>query len=492
MPGPFTEEERALRRSRLRLLVLAIPLAIGGTVAALIVLVETGAALSPAACMAILTLALVALNVYALVVVLRAHRTVDSMRETALNLLKDMKASFTPVATDAQLVARVGEKLAARTANLETERDALKAILAAMNEGILVVDSRRNVIFSNPAARKILGIPNESAPAQSQLTQHSELAANIEMSLVANQTCSFEFELADAADRQKRYIQAHCSPYKNEKQALFGAVAVLHDITELRRLERMRTEFVANVSHELRTPLTSLIGYLETMGEAGFDDQAQAREFLAVAHRQAEQLGHLVEDLLRLSRLENPQSDIAEAAVLLNEVVDSAVDQCASLAAKRAIDLRCETPDAEVWIDGDRGLLVQAVGNLIENAINYNHENGSITVSLSRALKQTPASSNGFHAEGPDDDFDWQIAVSDTGIGIPGHALNRIFERFYRVDKARSRSQGGTGLGLAIVKHIALAHGASVHVESEVGKGSTFFIRLKARRARSERLVAQV
>jgi two-component system phosphate regulon sensor histidine kinase PhoR len=458
--------------------------------------------------LSIAALALGAVSLWTIVLLFRTFRSLDAIRDTGLALLKDSRGSFLPLETDAQLIAGIGEKLVKSMVSLENERDGLKSMLAAMSEGILVVDSRRSVLFSNPAARKILGIPDEGLLGQSlfQLTQQAELIANIEMSIVANQACSFEFDLSGASPAftatrapdsgiiEKRYIQAHCAPYKIEKQALFGAVAVLHDITHLRRLERMRTEFVSNVSHELRTPLTSLIGYLETLEEAGFDDKAQAQEFLAVARRQSEQLAHLVEDLLRLSKLENPQNEIADVVVSLNEVVRSSVDQCKSLASKRAIALRYEIPEEEVWIDGDRGLLVQCVGNLIENAINYNRDSGSVLVRLTPAQKQNaPLGANG-SANGSEEagnEFEWEIAVSDTGIGIPGHALNRIFERFYRVDKARSRSQGGTGLGLAIVKHIALAHGASVHVESEPGKGSTFFIRLKARKVRSERLPSQ-
>jgi two-component system phosphate regulon sensor histidine kinase PhoR len=429
---------------------------------------------------------------WALLLIRRAKRSLDAARDAARTLIKD-NAGLSSVATVEQWVGRVGEVWATGDAQLRNERDGFKSILAAMSEGILVVDSSRCVLFSNPAARKILGIADDSLLAQSllQLTQQAELLANIDMSIVAMQACSFEFNLSDEPGEPKRYIQAHCAPYKNERQALSGAVAVLHDITELRRLERMRSEFVSNVSHELRTPLTSLIGYLETLELSSFEDVNEARDFLGICVRQAENLNRIVEDLLRLSRLENPQSEIADAHVSLNEVVRSAVEQSSSTAVKRGITLNCETPDIDAHITGDRGLLVQAVGNLIENAIHYNREHGSVNVKLS-TVKRINGNGNGHaHTEGIDDDFEWQIAVIDTGIGIPQDALQRVFERFYRVDKARSRSQGGTGLGLAIVKHIALAHGASVHVESEVGRGTTFLIRLKARRPRSERMTAK-
>ena len=508
-PTPTTREERALKDSRVRLTWLALPSILAASAVAIAALIggtqPLGGAGLVALCMSVLVLA--GICVWALRLLGKTHRSLDALRATALGLLKAQSATTPSVDTDAEILARAGDFWALSAAHLRNERDGFKSILAAMSEGILVVDSRRCVLFSNPAARKILGISDDSLLAQSlmQLTQQAELLSNIDMSIVAMQACSFEFQLKDAQTGVMRHIQAHCAPYTNEQQTLSGAVAVLHDITELRRLERMRSEFVSNVSHELRTPLTSLIGYIETLESAGFDDAVQAREFLGICHRQAENLSRIVEDLLRLSRLENSQSAPfetnkgADAQVSLNEVVRSAVEQCDSLAAKRGITLACETPDGEAHITGDRGLLVQAIGNLIENGIHYNRENGSVMVTLSPAKKSNgngvlgvgPASGGNGQADGADDEFEWQIAVSDTGIGIPADALQRVFERFYRVDKARSRSQGGTGLGLAIVKHIALAHGASVHVESDVGKGTTFFIRLKSRKFRSERTAAK-
>lgn len=490
MPSSLPSDDNSLQLSGKRLAIgafAAFLLAAALTIYALVASMNVGASGTVWIAMLLGEVVLGGVCVWAVLWVGQAQRSFDAAQTAARQLLKDHDAAPSTASTPEQWIARVGEVWAASSASLHNERDGFKSILAAMTEGILVVDSSRCVLFSNPAARKILGIAEDSLLAQSllQLTQQAELLANIDMSIVAMQACSFEFNLSDKPGGQKRYIQAHCAPYKNERQSLSGAVAVLHDITELRRLERMRSEFVSNVSHELRTPLTSLIGYLETLELSGFADPQESREFLGICVRQAENLNRIVEDLLRLSRLENPQSEIADAQVSLNEVVRSAVEQSSVSAAKRGIQLTCEAPDVDARITGDRGLLVQAVGNLIENAIHYNREHGSVVVKLSMAKKI-----NGFAhdtVECSDDDFEWQIAVSDTGIGIPQGALQRVFERFYRVDKARSRSQGGTGLGLAIVKHIALAHGASVHVESEVGKGTTFLIRLKPRKARTER-----
>ena len=366
-----------------------------------------------------------------------------------------------------EAVDRLSAETRSRMAALEAERHGLTAILGAMEEGLLVVDAHKHVLMANHSARRILNLPDtalEGRPLQ-ELTREQDLLANIHLSISESQTCNFEFKRPGTND----FILARCAPFRDDPKSLNGAVAVLHDISELRRLERMRTEFVANVSHELRTPLTSLMGYLETLQEGLCTDPDQVQQFLNVCRRQAERLSGIVEDLLRLSRLENPLQEMAATATNLEEVVGLAVEQSRSTAEQRGIALELDLPGREAVVWGDRGLLVQAVSNLVENAIHYNRDNGRVTVKLAQS-RGTPAGEP------------WEIAVTDTGIGIPPEALNRIFERFYRVDKARSRERGGTGLGLAIVKHIALAHGASVHVESELEKGSTFRLRFPRKR----------
>ena len=357
-----------------------------------------------------------------------------------------------------------------RIAHLQAESSGLKAILAAMEEGILVIDSQKRVIVANPAARKMLNISGDPEPVGRPLAEVAalpDLVGNISQAVDAAQACGFEMQLPLDGQTGRRFILARCAPVHDEAR-LSGAVAVFHDMSELRRLERMRTEFVANVSHELRTPLTSLLGYLETLESGAWEDREQAQQFLKICHRQAENLSRIVGDLLRLSRLENPQQEIASTQLDLCEAVNTAVEQCQALAGTRRVALEADLPQQTVPIRGERGLLVQAISNLIENAINYNRENGKVQVRLARLNRES------------DSDSQWEVSVADTGIGIPPNALPHVFERFYRVDKARSRDRGGTGLGLAIVKHIALAHGASIHVESEMNKGSTFFMRFKS------------
>ena len=368
-------------------------------------------------------------------------------------------------------IDRVSAEMRARMAALEAERNGLTAILGAMEEGLVVVDSRKLVLVANASARRILGLPETDLQGRPlpELTRQQEMLSNIELAISASQTCNFEYQRPGT----REHILVRCAPFRDGPKALYGAVVVLHDITELRRLERVRTEFVANVSHELRTPLTSLLGYLETLQEGAWMERDQAQEFLLVCRRQAERLSRIVEDLLRLSRLENPQQEMAAAEINLEEVAGLAVEQSRALAEPRGIPVELDLPGRAAVIWGDRGLLVQAVSNLVENAINYNRDNGKVTVKLATWPPRPPGSAAPAAGE------QWEIAVSDTGIGILPESINRIFERFYRVDKGRSRERGGTGLGLSIVKHIALAHGASVHVDSELEKGSTFRLRFK-------------
>jgi signal transduction histidine kinase len=235
-----------------------------------------------------------------------------------------------------------------------------------------------------------------------------------------------------------------------------GTVLVLHDITELRRLERVRAEFVANVSHELRTPLTSIKGYLETLLDGGLRDRTNAGRFLAIAHTHTERLGRLVDDLLRLSDVESGRVRLDREAVSLHDAVRVVAATFEPQAAPKGLVLVNEVPE-DVRVLADRDRLSQILVNLVDNAVKYTPEQrGAIRLSARRRPDQLV-----------------EAAVADPGIGIPSTDLPRITERFYRVDKARSRALGGTGLGLTIVKHLVQAHGGELSVESELGKGTT-------------------
>jgi two-component system phosphate regulon sensor histidine kinase PhoR len=260
-----------------------------------------------------------------------------------------------------------------------------------------------------------------------------------------------EIELGPPVDR---ILAAHASAMALAPAGQ-GILLVLHDVTELRRLERVRTEFVANVSHELRTPLTSIRGYLETLLDGAMEEPAHARRFLEIAHTHAERLSRLVDDLLQLSDIETGKLVLKPAALRLQEVAADVVTFFEKQLAQKRLTLGNEvSPQLRVQADRDR--LTQILVNLVDNAVKYTPEQGKITLGARRAA-------NGFV----------QVWVEDTGIGIPSTDLPRLTERFYRVDRARSRELGGTGLGLAIVKHLVQAHSGELWLESELGKGTT-------------------
>jgi two-component system phosphate regulon sensor histidine kinase PhoR len=231
---------------------------------------------------------------------------------------------------------------------------------------------------------------------------------------------------------------------------------VLHDVTDLRRLEQVRTEFVANVSHELRTPLTAIQGYVETLLGGGLDDPQERRRFLEVVHRHAERLGRLLNDLTDLSNIELGRTTLHLAPTSLAEVVESVLPVIRPRAEGRRVALETDVPEQLPAVRADHDRLHQILINLLDNAVKYTPEHGRVSLCAGTA--------------GPDA---VEVAVADTGIGIPAADLPRITERFYRVDKARSRELGGTGLGLAIVKHLVVAQGGELRIESEPGRGTT-------------------
>jgi two-component system phosphate regulon sensor histidine kinase PhoR len=233
-------------------------------------------------------------------------------------------------------------------------------------------------------------------------------------------------------------------------------VMVLHDVTALRQLERVRTEFVANVSHELRTPLTAIQGYLETLLSGALEEPENARRFLEIVLRHSERLGRLLNDLTDLSNIELGKVTLRREAVKLDEVVASVLAIIGPRAERSRVRLGTDTPADLPAVSADRDRLSQILINLVDNAVKYTPEGGSVTVT-------TRVVADGMV----------EIAVADTGIGIPPADLPRITERFYRVDKARSRELGGTGLGLAIVKHLVMAHGGELQIQSVQGQGST-------------------
>jgi two-component system phosphate regulon sensor histidine kinase PhoR len=341
---------------------------------------------------------------------------------------------------------------------LSLESARREAILSSMVEGVLAVDRQMRITFCNQSFARVTGIPMpipERAPLL-EVVRDAGLLDMLSQVLASEKPLKRRLELPAANGRSFEVQVAPLSASSGR-----GAIAVLHDITDLERLERVRKDFVANVSHELRTPLAAIRGYAETLLEGALEDPENNRKFLEIIQAQATRLNNIASDLLILSELESGRAEPAEPERFsVRGVLDNALRTVESEARVQGVRLTCgQLEDANAL--GSRIRLEQALVNLLDNAIKFNRPSGEVRIDVTRPH-----------------DRQVQITVTDTGIGIPSQDLSRIFERFYRVDKARSRAVGGTGLGLSIVKHVLERMNGNVTVESELGKGSVFSITL--------------
>jgi two-component system, OmpR family, phosphate regulon sensor histidine kinase PhoR len=341
---------------------------------------------------------------------------------------------------------------------LSVESAQREAILASMVEGVLAVDSSLRITFANESFARAVGasIPIAAKTPLVELVRAPELREVLTRVLTTGESVKRRMQVP-AADR---VFEVQAAPLTSG--AARGAVAILHDITDLERLERIRRDFVANVSHELRTPLTAIRGYAETLLEGALEDQENNRHFLEIIKAHAIRLNNISSDLLTLSELESGKARPEPEPVPVRGAVESALRTLEAEARLRGVSLvsgRIE--DVQMLVD--RVQIEQALVNLLDNAVKFNRPSGEVLIEATR------------FAEGR-----VRITLTDTGIGIPHDDLPRIFERFYRVDKARSRKVGGTGLGLSIVKHIIERMNGTVSVESQLGKGSTFTLLLPA------------
>ncbi|MGA2151067.1 MAG: ATP-binding protein [Geobacteraceae bacterium] len=343
--------------------------------------------------------------------------------------------------------------------SVAAEKNRLDTILRGMGEGVMVTDATGVITLVNPAFRTLFDLREEvEGKPLIDITRHPSLNDAFKKLVETKNERVEEFTLPLHGGKT---VLTHWVPLL-ESGRLQGVVAVFHDISELKRLEQVRRDFVANVSHELRTPVTVIRGYAETLlGGALTTDPDRAGAFLEKIHRHAERLASLIGDLLILSELESGETSRELAPVVIEGVVGHVCALLEEKARSKKISIAMQGLGEALPVLADRGKLEQVMVNLLDNAIKYTPENGSIAISAAEAEGMV------------------SIAVTDSGIGIPPKELSRIFERFYRVDAARSREQGGTGLGLAIVKHIVQLHGGSVSVESTPGKGSIFSFTLK-------------
>ncbi len=336
---------------------------------------------------------------------------------------------------------------------LTDERDRSSAILRSMIEGVAVVSGQERILFSNRAFSRILGLETMAVENRAlvEVVRQSDLLAVIKKALNTKEQVSSEIVVGTVRPRS---FAVTAAPVRAEGST--GAVLVLHEISELRRLERVRQDFVANVSHEFRTPLTAIMGFAETLLGGALDDPQNRRRFVEIILEHAARLARLTEDLLKLSRIEAGQLELEFKPVSITRLVESCVDTVRIKAESRNLAVDVQLPAALPDVRGDFSRLREVLQNLLDNATQYTPAGGRIEVSSLRTGQEVVTT------------------VTDTGIGIPQAEQGRIFERFYRVDAARSREAGGTGLGLSIARHIVEAHGGRIWADSTVGEGSRF------------------
>lgn len=369
----------------------------------------------------------------------------------------------------AETLNTMANQLETKIREVTEDRTQLLAILSSMVEGIMVLDGAGRILQVNPAWERIFSLRSEEAKGRlyQEVIRHPELNALTTHALEKRQPHSGEIALIPA----RRVLRVEASPVSAGESGIKPCVVVVfYDVTALRRLEQIRKDFVANVSHELRTPLTSIKGYVEALLDGGKDDPQSAVQYLEIIRKQSDRLNLLLDDLLQLAQIESGEIAVRQDLVRLDAVIERTLTVLKPLAVKKGHKLNVTLPPDLPPILGDEERLGQVLTNLLDNAVKYTPANGSITVAA-RRLPRRPGDPRQGMVE---------LSVSDTGIGIPESDRPRVFERFYRVDKARSRELGGTGLGLAIVRHITEGHGGRVWVEANTPTGSRFVVTLPA------------
>jgi len=338
-----------------------------------------------------------------------------------------------------------------------------QTILSAMEDGVLVVDARSGITLMNPTFREMFQLrdPATGVPLV-EAVRHATLDQLVAETLGTGEAMRDELSVADSRSHRERHIEVSAVPIKKADDEITGAVVLFHDITGLKQLDQIRREFVANVSHELRTPLSILRGYIEVLLDEPETSREELARILSIMERHSKRLQRLVDNLLSLAQLESSQATLDLTVVRVDELFNNLIrDWKEKLAAKNLKVIR-DLPPETVALHADGTRLEEVLHNLLDNAVKFSPENGQIHLRATRR------------------GADVVLSVADDGLGIGKEHLPRIFERFYRADKARSRELGGSGLGLAIVKHIAQLHGGRVEAESELGKGTVIRVVLPA------------
>jgi len=341
----------------------------------------------------------------------------------------------------------------------------LSSVLDNMVSGVVMIDAEGRIVLVNRSAEEILGYSSKDFIGKrfDSANQPYELVQMIKECIERNERIRDEILFYFP---EERILEVNLVPMQGVEDDWLGLVIVLHDITAFRRLERVRSEFVANVSHELKTPVAAVKGFAETLLAGAMNDADTAKSFLQIIYDESERLNRLIGDILELSKIESKRAQLQFSPVHLHSFVGKTLDMMRPAADPKQIGLEMKV-DEDIYMEADEDRLRQIMINLLSNGINYTPDGGKVKVSLETV-----------EAEAEDEAEKIRIVISDTGIGIPKKDLPRIFERFYRVDKARSRSSGGTGLGLSIVKHLVELHKGTIRVESELGLGSKFILEL--------------
>jgi two-component system phosphate regulon sensor histidine kinase PhoR len=358
----------------------------------------------------------------------------------------------------ARAFGEMADRIEEKVGELSRERTQLTAILSALIEGVIALDDQGRILFFNPAAERLFGIASSEVKGRTFLEglRQSPLNDVLSQALQQKHPITQEINIHTPVDRT---LSVHALPV-NYGEDHTGVLAALHDITELRKLENVRREFVANVSHELKTPLTSIKGYVETLLAGAIDDPKHNRAFLETIHEHSNHLGQLIDDVLNLSTIEAQRVTYRFEPVAVNEVAERIVKALEPMAKMKKVSISAEWPQALPRVRADREKLAQIMMNLLDNAIKFNKAGGKVRISAEPKGKEL------------------QIRIEDTGRGISPEDLPRVFERFYRGNKDRSHEIPGTGLGLAIVKHLTEAHQGTVTAQSVPGQGSTFQVTL--------------
>ena len=396
---------------------------------------------------------IVAAGAIAIITVLYARAQARAIAESFERLLPVKERGISSARTIETAIAATADSVAHLIDRAAKDQGQLLTIISSMTEGLVALDQQQRILLANRAAEQLLGIKMPGAQGQ-PIWEHvavegvTQAAAQV---MLTGRPRSFTCGPHNGL---------HLDIIVSRLPAAGGLVIMAHDVTEATRYQRLREEFVANVSHELRTPLAVIKGYVETLRDGAMEDRARAQQYLSTVAEHAEQLTRLVNDVLDLSQLENRAVAVAKDPVDVGEMLRRVAQSLEPAAQQKRQTLKVELPQDLPTIKGSVEDLSRAVSNLVENAIKYTRESGTIHVSAQRE---------------PDAVL---ITVEDNGIGISEDDLPRIFERFYRSDRSRSREMGGTGLGLSIVKHIIQSHGGTIEVTSRLGAGSKFTVRL--------------